>query len=413
MLNIEGLREDTPSSRIEINLNHATRSPTPMSVVEEMCRYLRERITNDPWLREAWAKRMSAIKPSIAQLVNASADEIVLTRNASEALNIVAHGVSFEKGDNVVISNLEFHSNVTPWMRLVERKGIELRIAKAGNDLVLDPGTVEDLVNERTKLISIVHVVNSIGTVQPVEEIGRIAKEHGSLFMVNGSMSCGGMPVDVKRIGCDFLLAPGRKWLRAPDGCGFLYINAKAVERVTPPFIGYRATYWLPDENKYEYLPGAGRYEIGDYGSVNHLGLGLAVDYALNLGIEEIEKRIRGLFSLAYDGLSEMPDVEIYGTSDMSRRMFLAMNIKGMNPWLVSSLMQNRRIVMESGDYLNLMIPNVIGAEEWLRVSPHYFNTEQEIERFVNAAREIARRFKGTTVPKYLGYTELEKNAVR
>lgn len=409
-LDIERLREETPLTRTGINLNQATSSPPPTPVIEEMCRYLKEStISHGPALWE----RMAKIKPNIAKLLNASPDEIVLTRNGSEALNIVAQGLSFEKGDNVVISNLENQSNVTPWLRLRDQKGIEVRIAEAGEDLLLDPATVEKLVDKKTKLISIVHVVNSIGTVQPAEEIGRIAKDSDTLFMLNASMACGCIPVDVKKIQCDFLVSPGRKWLRGPDGSAFLYINSNVIEDVTPPFLGYGGAYWLPKENSYEYLPGAKRYEVGNYNSVNNLGLGLAVEYALNIGIEEIEKRVRKLFSLAYEGLSDISEVEIYGANDMSQRVFLAMNIKDSNPSLVSSLLQNRGIFLEAGDFLTLTVPKIIGVDDWLRVSPHYFHTEEEIEKFVNAVREIARMYKGTMIPKFIGYAGLEKDAVR
>lgn len=413
-LNIERLREETPSTRNEINLNQAALSPPATPVIEEMCSYLKESITRDLTFREAWRPKIAAVKPNIAKLLNASPNEIVLTRTGSEGLNIVTQGLSFEEGDNVVISNLEFHSNVTPWLRLRDQKGIEVRIAEAGDDLLLNPATVEDLVDEKTRVISIVHVVNSIGTIQPAEEIGKIAKKNDTLFMLNASVSCGCIPVDVKRMQCDFLFAPGRKWLRGPDGIGFLYINNNVIEDVVPPFMGYGGAYWLPDEDSYEYLPGAKRYEVGSvYRSVNNLGLSLAVKYALDIGIEEIENRVRKLFSLAYDGLSEIPDVEIYGTSDMNRRTFLAMNIKGSNASLVSSLLRDHRIILEAGDFITLMIPKIIGADAWLRVSPHYFHTEQEIETFVNAVKDIARRYKGTMIPRRLGYVGLEKDAVR
>jgi cysteine desulfurase/selenocysteine lyase len=353
------------------------------------------------------------VKPNIAKLINASPDEITLTKNGSEALSIIINGLPFQKGDNVVISNLEFQGNVLPWLRLRDQKGLELRIAKADEDLLLDPTSVQELVDEKTKLISIVHVVNSIGTVQPVEEIGRLAKDSDTLFLLNASMSCGCIPIDVQRMKCDFLFAPGRKWLRGPDSGGFLYINEKVIDKVEPPSIGYVGAYWLKDEEAFEYLPGAKRYEVGDQTSVTHLGLGLAVEYALNLGIGQIEKRIRKLISLAYDGIAEIPDVELYGTNNIEQRVFLAMNIKDSNASLVRSLLRDRSIVVEAGDFLTLMIPDVIGVEDWLRVSPHYFCTEQEIEKFVDAIKEISRRYKGTMIPKRLGYPGLEKHAIR
>lgn len=412
-MDIERLRDETPSTQTEINLNHAASSPSPTPVIKDMIRFLEGSITNDPafW---TWEEQKSAIvKPNIAKLLNASPDEIVFLRNGSEGINIVAHGLSFEKGDNVVISNLEFHSNVVPWLRLRKQKGIEVRITKVGKDLLLDPAAVEELVDEKTKLISITHVVNSIGTIQPAEEIGKIAKSHDTLFLLNAAMSVGCIPVDVKKIQCDFLCAPGRKWLRGPNGSGFLYIQSEAIEKVKPPFIGYGSSYWLPENEDYEYQPQARRYEAGSYASVNNLGLGSAVEYALDIGIDEIEKRVRKLFSLAYEGLSKIPDVEVYGTSDMSRRAFIVMSIKGSNASLVSALLRNRRIITEAGDYITLMIPKIIGVDDWMRVSPHYFNTEQEIETFLSAVREIARRYKGTMIPKRLGYPGLEKYAVR
>ena len=412
-MDIEKLREDTPSTKVETNLNQATRSYPPKPVIETMCQYLNDRVTLGPTFRETWGPKIAAVKPTIAKLINASPDEIALTRNGSEALNIIINGLSFQKGDNVVISNLENQGNVVPWLRLRDQKGLEVRIAKADKDLLLNPAEIEELVDERTKLISIVHVVNSIGTIQPVEEISQIAKDKDTLFLLNASMSCGCIPIDVKRIECDFLFAPGRKWLRGPDSGGFLYIDEKVIERVEPPSIGYVGAYWLKDESSFEYLPGAKRYEVGSQTSVTHLGMGLAVEYALNLGIEQIEKRVRKLISMAYDGLTEIAEAEIYGTSDMKRRVFLAMNIRDSNATLVRSLLRDRNIIVEAGDFLTLLLPDVIGAKDWLRVAPHYFNTEQEIGKFVDAIEEIGRRYKGTMIPKWLGYPGLEKHAIK
>ena len=217
---VDEVRAEIPFLRTgTIYLDNAATTPTPQPVLDAMLEYFREYSANVGRgiyraTRRA-TEAFEATREKIARVINAKPEEIAYTKNTTEAINVVAQGLKLRKGDKVLTTALEHHSNLLPWQRL-ERQGVKLELVGASRECLLDPAAVESAIDTKTRLITTHHVSNAVGSIQPVEEIGKLAQEHEIFFLVDAAQSVGHMPVDVRKLGCDFLAAPGHKGLLGP-----------------------------------------------------------------------------------------------------------------------------------------------------------------------------------------------------
>lgn len=382
-----------------IYLDSAATTPTPQQVLDAMFEYYREYGANIGRGLHRAAKRATeafeASRGKIAKTVGAKPEEIAYTKNTTEALNLVAQGLGLKKGDKVVATVLEHHSNLLPWQRLERTRGVELELVRATPDCMIEPQSIEDAIDERTRLVTLHHVSNAIGSIQPIAEIGKIAKDHDVLFSVDAAQAVGHMPVDVDRIGCDFLAAPGHKGLLGPQGTGFLYVREDRQGELEPLLVGGGIVEAV-EEHSHELVKPPQIFDAGTPNIPGIIGLGRAAEYVMEIGLEDIAERERKLTEQMLE-IGEIDGVQVYGPEDLQWRAgVVSFNVGGIGHHEVSTMLDEvANIATRSGHHCAEPAMRHLGVEGTVRASVHYFNLEDEVRKFVETVRQVARDFGG------------------
>ncbi|NLU03764.1 MAG: cysteine desulfurase [Methanothermobacter sp.] len=391
----EDVRRDIPLLRDHVYLDAASTTPTPLPVVRAMTEYFEEYNANtgrgaySPVLRAT--RKLQEAREKVAGFINASSDEIVFTKNTSEAINIVAGGLRFRKGDSVVVPNIEHHSNFLPWLRLRER-GVDVRVVKADEEGMVDPGRIEDAVDETTRLVTVTHISNALGTVQDVEEIGRIAHDVGALYLVDAAQSIGHMEVDVRAIGADFAAFPGHKGTLGPVGTGFLYCSTDVQGELEPLMRG-GGTVLDVSEDGYVLEDFPAKFEAGTLNIAGFIGLGASIDYMNRIGIRRIQKHGMKMTEELHATVSSIDGIECYG-DPQNIYGILSFNINNMDPHDVAKILdETAGICVRSGHHCAIPAMKHLALHETggtVRASIHYYNTSEEIQLLGETLEEIA-----------------------
>jgi cysteine desulfurase/selenocysteine lyase len=330
------------------------------------------------------AAQLTATYDSIARLLNARSEEIALVESATRAWGAAFHAFHWQEGDRIITAEAEYASNYIAFLQLQKRTGVEIVAAPSDQFGQADPAAVEKLIDNHTRLISITHVPTNGGLVNPVAEIGAVARAHGIPFLVDACQSVGQLDVDVDAIGCDLLSVTGRKYLRGPRGSGFLYVRNDILDRLDPPFLDMFGADWVAP-GKYEMRAGAARFENFESHVAGRVGLGVAVDYALALGLPEIEARVINLAQALRQKLNEVPGVAVTdigekmcGIVTFTHESLAASEIKAR----LRAQNINTSVTTETSTLLDMQRR---GHADLLRASVHYYNTEEEIARFCAA----------------------------
>lgn len=372
-------------------LNTAAASVPPQQVVDTMVAYLQKTATVGPYLpafrRDIYAK-VDAIRETAAAFIGAAREEIAFAKNGTEGINMIASGIRWHEGDEVILADLEFHSNYVPWKRLAEQGKIKLVVLRTDASGVISIRQLEQLITPRTRLITVSHLPNASGALQPIQEICDMASRKGILTLVNASQTLGLVPLDMRALPCDFLVACGRKWLRGPEGSGIVFIRKAQIESITPAFTGWGGTTWDFQTNEISFLSTAKRLEAGCPIIPAILGLGTALEVAQEAGVAAIYRRVKHLTSFTLEKLRTIPGVEIYGPQDETDRLaIIPFNIKGVSPDAITAFLERHAVIIEAGTFMANTLLQQYGIERMARISPHYFNTEQEIERAIALIR--------------------------
>lgn len=391
----EDVRRDIPLLRDHVYLDAASTTPTPLPVVRAMTEYFKEYNANTG--RGAYSlvlratRKLQEAREKVAGFINASSDEIVFTKNTSEAINIVAGGLRFRKGDSVVVPNIEHHSNFLPWLRLRER-GVDVRVVKADEGGVVDPGRIEDAVDETTRLVTVTHISNALGTVQDVKEIGRIAHDVGALYLVDAAQSIGHMEVDVRAIGADFAAFPGHKGTLGPVGTGFLYCSTDVQGELEPLMLG-GGTVLDVSEDGYVLEDFPAKFEAGTLNIAGFIGLGASIDYMNRIGIRRIQKHGMKMTEELHATVSSIDGIECYG-DPQNIYGILSFNINKMDPHDVAKILdETAGICVRSGHHCAIPAMKHLALHETggtVRASIHYYNTSEEIQLLGETLEEIA-----------------------
>lgn len=394
---VEEVRSDIPFLETgTVYLDNAATTPTPEPVIAAMEEYYHEYNANvGRGIHRAAERATEAFESSrekIAKTINAKPEEIIYTKNTTEALNLIARGLGLESGEKVVATILEHHSNLLPWQRLEDRGGIDLKIVRENSEFMIDSKAVGEAVDEDTRIITIPHVSNAFGTKQPAEEIGKIAEEKNILFSLDAAQSVGHMPVDVKEIGCDFLASPGHKGLLGPQGTGFLYIREDHQEEIEPLLWGGGIVQSV-SEHGCELVDPPQVFDGGTPNIPGVIGLGEAAEYVLEIGLEKIEKRERELVEKMTE-IGRQDGIEVYGPEAPERMGgALSFNVEGMDPHEVSSILDERGdIATRSGCHCAMPAMKYLGLEGTVRASVHFYNSKGEISYFVDLMEEISKQ---------------------
>jgi len=399
ILNVSEVRKDFPILKTGIvYLDSTASSLTPEPVLERMLEFYRDYRANV----ERGVHRLSiraseeyeGVRKKVADFINAkSTSEIIMTRNTTEGINLVASGLNWKKGDKIVTSVLEHHSNYIVWLRVRDKHGVKLEVVWPRKPMIkgiLDPSDFEKMIDDKTKLVAVAHVSNVLGVIQPVNEIAKIAHEHGAYLLIDGAQSVPHLKVDVQKIGCDFLAFSGHK-MCAPTGTGVLYIQRDIAEEVEPLIIGGGSIQDV-DIDSYKLDASPRRFEGGTPDIAGVIGLGAAVDYLTKIGMDKIEAYDKMLVKRIYNGLTALSKVEVYGPEPKRRVGIIPFNIGELNPHDVAlALDVSANIMVRSGHHCALPLSkNVICKPGTVRASCYFYNTLNEINQLVSAVKEIA-----------------------
>ncbi len=390
------VRRDIPLLDKVIYLDAASTTPTPRPVVDAMCDYFYNYNANTG--RGAYGLALKATQKldesrnKIAKFVNSDPNEIIFTKNTTEAINLVANGLEFQNGDNIVVPNIEHHSNLVPWLNL-QRKGVEVKIINADENGVINVEDVEKAVDENTRLITVTHVSNSLGSVQPVDDIGKIAEDNNVLYLIDAAQSVGHMNVDVKKIKADFVAFPGHKGLLGPVGTGFLYCSQDSQTEVKPFNLG-GGTVDNVTEDGFKLSEAPDCFEGGTQNIAGFIGLGSAIDYLKRIGMSEIEKHTKKLTGIMYHEIKDVENARIYGSPENIYGI-VSFNINNINPHDLAKILDEvKSICVRSG--FHCAIPSIkhMGEYEFggtVRASLHYYNTREEMEILGESLRKVSK----------------------
>ncbi|KXB08044.1 hypothetical protein AKJ58_01070 [candidate division MSBL1 archaeon SCGC-AAA385D11] len=392
---VEKIRSDIPflDSGI-IYLDNAATTPTPEPVIEAMLEYYHEYSGNiGRGLHRVTKRATEAFESSrekIARVINSEPEEIVYSKNTTEALNLLARGLNLKKGDKVIATVLDHHSNLIPWQRIEKEAGIELEIIHKCPNFIVDPTAVEEAIDEKTQIVTMPSVSNAFGTRQPVEEVSKIAKENNALFSVDAAQSVGHMPVDVEEMGCDFLAAPGHKGLLGPQGTGFLYIREEMIDDIEPLLYGGGIVKAV-EEHKCELVEPPQVFDAGTPNIPGIIGLGRAAEYVLDIGLEKIKRRERRLVDQILE-INSIDNIEVYGPKSAKKRGgVVSFNLKGLDSHEVSSLLDEiGNIATRSGHHCAEPAMKYFNLNGNARASVHYYNTGGEVDKFIEVLTGVA-----------------------
>lgn len=399
MLNVQKSRLDFPilNSGI-IYLDNAASSLTPEPVIQKMLEFYHQYRANVERgvhrLSQRASEEYERAHLKVAEFINAKSEtEIIMTRNTTEGINLVANGSDWKKGDKIVTTLIEHHSNFIVWLRLKQKYGVDVEIVRPNKEGIFDINDFEKLIDNRTKLVAMTHVSNVLGVITPVAEIAKIAHEHGARLLVDAAQSVPHFKVDVQRIGCDYLAFSGHKML-GPTGVGVLYVKEELIDATEPLCIG-GGTIEDVSINSYKLTKSPTRFEAGTPPIAEAIGLTAAVDYLNEVGLKNIEAHERTLTKKIYHELSEVPGVETYGPKDPKNRSgIISFNIKDLNPHDVALTLDiSADIMVRSGHHcaLPLMKELLNLTNGSVRASLYLYNTEEEAEKLISTVAEIAK----------------------
>jgi cysteine desulfurase/selenocysteine lyase len=392
-IDVARARADTPGCTDDrIHLNAAGSSLVARPVLDAVVEHLElEARLGGYEAEDAAAERLDAAYPALARLLGCTRDEVAIVENATRAWDMAFYSLPFRAGDRILTATAEYESNYLAYLQVCRRTGAVVEAVPDDEHGQISMAALEEMLDERVRLISITHVPTNGGLVNPAERVGAVARRAGIPFLLDACQSLGQMPLDVERIGCDMLSATGRKFLRGPRGTGLLYVRRSLAETLEPPFVDLRAAKWL-DRERYRLAPGARRFENWESFVAGRAGLAVAADYALDLGLDAIRDRIRGLADRLRGLLASIPGVEVRDLG-VERCGIVSFTVEGVAaPDAAAELARSGVHMVPSRRSSTLLDMDARGLDALVRASVHYYNTEEELERAATAVEAVAAR---------------------
>ena len=388
MIDISAVRADTPACEQVIHFNNAGASLMPDPVFNAIGSHLElEREKGGYEAATLAADQLQSFYSEFAALLACDAQEIAFIENATRAWDMAFYGLRLEQGDRILTHDSEYVSNFLALLQRAERRGFEIDLVPSDESGQIDVEAMEAMIGPRTRLIALTHVPTQGGLVNPAEAVGQVARKHDLIYMLDACQSVGQIDLDVKKIGCDVLSGTGRKFLRGPRGTGFLYVSAGIIDQIEPPFIDLHSANWSGNDT-YEFAAGAQRYENWECYVAGKIGLARAVRYTRDLGLTSIEKRVTQLATTLRDALSHVPGVTV---QDLGRKKcgIVTFEKQGESASKLAARLLEKGINVSVTDLFSARLDfSERGLDELLRASVHYFNTENEIDRFVEAVKK-------------------------
>jgi cysteine desulfurase / selenocysteine lyase len=382
---IERLRADTVGCEQQAFFNNAGASLPPRGVVDRVVEHLRlEERVGGYEAAESAAPELTEVYRKVARLVQGSPDEIALVENSTLAWDMAFYSFRFAPGDRIVTAASEYSSNYIAMLQVARRTGAEITVVESDPAGEIDLEALNRQLDERVKLIALTHLPTSGGLVQPAARVGELARKAGIPFLLDATQSAGQMPLDVNVLGCDMLSATGRKYLRGPRGTGFLYVRGSLLEKMEPPMLDLHAAT-LTARDQFAIRPDAKRFETWESSAAIRLGLGVAVEYALGLGLAWIEQRVQGLADTLRKRLAGIPGITVQDLGRV-RSGIVTFTSESRSPREVLQWLRTRGVTVRVVDRASALLDmGPRGLEEVVRASVHYYNTEAEIQRLCDA----------------------------
>jgi selenocysteine lyase/cysteine desulfurase len=386
---IERARAQTPgcSERIHFNTCGAGLMPTPVIDAFKAHIDLEARIGGYE-AADAAEHRVEATYSAIARMLNCDSEEIAVVENATRGWDMVFYAMDFEPGDRILTCTAEYGSNYIAYLQVARKTGAVIETIPDDDRGEVDVDALRDLMDERVKLITITHVPTNGGLVNPAAEIGAVAREHGVPYLLDACQSAGQMPLDVSELKADMLSVTSRKFLRGPRGMGFIYVRKEMIERLEPPFLDNHAATWT-SPTEYRVRSDARRFENWECNVAAKIAMGVAVDYALDWGLDAIETRVTALADGLRQRLNSVAGVRVRdrGSRQCGIVSFTAADMSADD--VVRGLAQhgiNSSVSRVTSTRLDM---NGRGLDALVRAGVHYYNTEEEVERFVAALETV------------------------
>ncbi|GFG55758.1 aminotransferase [Mycolicibacterium agri] len=388
-MDIAALRALTPGCAHRNHLNNAGAALLANPTIEAMTHQLHlEAHIGGYEAAVASADRIDDTYRALAELLNARADEIALFDNSTHAWNAAFYSVPLKAGDRILTGRSEYGSNVLAYLQVSQRTGAEVVVVPDDETGQINVAALADLLDERTKLIGLTWVPTAGGLVNPAAEVGRIANDADVLYLLDATQAVGQFPIDVTAIGADMLTGTGRKFLRGPRGTGFLYTGPRALQRLEPFVAEIRSATWTGGRS-FTWADGAQRFETWENSYVNVVGLGVAVRQALDFGLPNIAQRSSDLGARLRRGLAETDGVTVH---DLGREQcaIVTAKVSGVDSEAVADAL------LRQGINVSTTVPehnqfDERGVHPLVRLSPHYYNTDDEIDQAIAAVAALAR----------------------
>lgn len=406
MLDVEAVRRQFPLLNERIGgrplcyLDNAATSHKPLSVLDAMDDCYRHHygpIHRGLYpLAEDASLRYEQARATVARFIGSpSPERLVFTRSATEAINLVATGWAqprLRPGDVVWVSRMEHHSNFLPWQRICQRTGARLRIIELKPDGSLDIESAADLYEPRTRLIALSHVSNVLGVVNPIREVSENARAHGIPVLIDAAQSVAHVPVDVVALGCDFLAFSAHK-MCGPTGIGALYAKSEYLDDMEPLHVGGGMVDEV-DEMRSSWAPSPGKFEAGSPNLAGAVGFAAAVEYLSGIGMKRVHTHVRDLIRETLRALAEIPDVQIYGPADATKRAgIVAFNLSNVHAHDVAQLLAERGVAIRAGHHCCQPLMQHLGVPATARVSFAFYNRRNDVEIFIDALQWARRAY--------------------
>jgi cysteine desulfurase/selenocysteine lyase len=384
-IDVARARAETPGCEHVVHLNNAGAALPPQPVLDAVVDHLRREAEIGGY--EAADERNDRVErtyAAIAELLGCSPDEVAVVENATRAWDMAFYSFGFRAGDRILTTRAEYASNYIALAQVARRTGASIDVVPDDAHGQVDVDALAAMLDERVKLVSLVHVPTQGGLVNPAAEVAEVTRRAGVPLLLDACQSVGQIPIDVAAIGCDVLTATGRKFLRGPRGTGFLYMRRGLVESLEPPFLDLHAAEWLPGGG-YRVRPDARRFENWETNYAGKIGLGVAVDYALGWGLASIRRRVDALATSLRERLAAVPGVSVHDLG-RERSGIVTFRVAGRESQAVAAELRSKgiNVSVSSASSARLDLDHR-GVTDVVRASVHYYNTDDELDTLTQA----------------------------